>query len=120
VATVLILSEIPEDRRVYEHVLERLGYNYVSVSSHQDTLSHLQSSSIDVLFMIGLHGDWDFYEQLKSDPKLCGIPVIIYSGWGPSNVSPNPSDYGDTLFTRPMPIGEFVKKVQELTGIEQE
>ena len=121
-ATVLILSEDLEDRLLYEHVLKRLGYNYVSVSSRQDTLSHLQSSGIDVLFIVEPHrlsfDGWEFYEQLKSDSELCNIPVIVYAVWVSSNITPNPSDYGDTLFTMPMDINKFIKKVQELTSIE--
>ena len=123
-ATILILSEDLEDRLLYEHVLKQHGYNYVSVSSRQDTLSHLQSSEIDVLFIVGprrLSFDgWEFYGELKSNPELCDIPVIVYAPWVPSNITPRPSDYGDTLFTMPMDIRQFVKKVEELTSIDQE
>ena len=123
-ATVLILVEDLEDRLLYEHVLERQGYNYVSVSSCQDALSHLRSSGIDVLFIVGPHrlsfDGWEFYERLKSDRELCDIPIIVYAAWVPSNITPKPSDYGDTLFTMPMEIDKFVKKIQDLTSIAEE
>ena len=123
-AIILILSEDLEDRLLYEHVLKQHGYNYVSVSSRQDTLSNLESSEIDVLFIVGprrLSFDgWEFYGELKSNPELCDIPVIVYAPWVPSSITPRPSDYGDTLFTMPMDIRQFVKKVEELTSIDQE
>jgi len=123
-ATVLILSEDVNYRLLYEKVLEVRGHNHVSVSSRQDTLSHLKSSGIDVLFIVGPHqlsfDGWEFYKQLKSSPELCNIPVIIYTPLTPpSDFTPNPSNYGDTLFTMPLSIDRFVKKLQEVTGIEK-
>lgn len=122
-ARILILSEDRDDLAIYKLILEQEGYECITVSTLQDTLSRLQTSKIDVLFIVGLHNfsfdGLEFYEQLKSDPKLGNIPVIIYTPWFPSDLKPNPTDYGDTLFVMPMDIRAFRKKVKELVGLEQ-
>ena len=105
---------------MYERLLKQEGFDYVSVSTREDTLLYMLSSEIDLLFIAGTHrmdfNGWIFYEQLRSNSKLSDIPIIVYTPWFASNSAPNPTDYGDTLFTMPMDLREFIKKVRELTN----
>jgi response regulator RpfG family c-di-GMP phosphodiesterase len=122
VSKILILSEDIDDLTLYNHVLEREGYECITITKLQDTLHHLQTPDVDVLFIVGFHNfgseGLEFYEYLKTDSKLGKIPVIIYTPWWPSKLKPNPTDYGDTLFMMPMDIGAFREKVKELTSVK--
>jgi CheY-like chemotaxis protein len=106
VAKVLILSEDSESLALYSLILERAGYDCVTVTTDQDALFYLQTSNIDVLFIIGPHflsiNGWEFYDHLKADPNLCNIPVIVYTPKPPHKSLPNSTDYGDALFVMPL------------------
>jgi DNA-binding response OmpR family regulator len=124
VARILILSEDRDDLALYKLILEQEGYECITVSTLQDTQARLHTSEVDVLYIVGLHDfgfeGLEFYEHLKSDPKLGKIPVIIYTPRVPSDLKLNPADYGDTLFVMPMDIRAFREKVKELVSLEKE
>jgi response regulator RpfG family c-di-GMP phosphodiesterase len=122
VAKVLILSEHSEILALYSLILEHAGYDCVTVTTDQDALLYLQTSNIDVLFIIGPRSlsfnGWEFYAYLKSDPDLGNIPVIIYTPLPPYKSLPNPTDYGDALFVMPLSTMDLIEKVKEFSNIK--
>ena len=123
-AKVLLLAEDSENLILNKLILERHGYEHLTASTPEDALFHLQNSDVDVLYIVELYWSQfdgvEFYRQLKTDPELCGIPVIIYTPRVLSDISPNPTDYGDTVFVMPLEIGKLVAKVKELTDKRDE
>ncbi|MBE7551154.1 MAG: response regulator [Anaerolineales bacterium] len=118
---ILILSDDPDNLKLYKLIIEQEGYDCVTATTPQDTLFYLRTSEINVLYMVGLYSfsnfdGLEFYQQLKSDPQLCKIPVIIYTSRIFSDLKPNPADYGDTLFVMPLVIRNLREKLKELTG----
>jgi DNA-binding response OmpR family regulator len=102
---ILILSDERDVSALFQLVLEREGYKCVTTNSVQDFLSQLQSSKFDIFVLIlpldSQPNGWVLYKDLKADTAFDNIPVIVYTALYRASF-PNPKDYGDELFTKPM------------------
>jgi CheY-like chemotaxis protein/anti-sigma regulatory factor (Ser/Thr protein kinase) len=78
--TVLIIDDDPAERDLMTRVLAKLGFDAISAASGAEGLRlarEIRPSIITLdVIMPGLNG-WDVLTQLKADPKLATIPVII-------------------------------------------
>lgn len=115
-AKILIIGDDQDQRTMVQFVLEREGYECVIATSIQEATSHLKSLDINVIFLdlpLGSEPDgWDFYIELKTDPNFYRIPAVVYTSRIYKESLPNPSDYGDQLFTKPMDIQKLLEVIE--------
>lgn len=82
--TVLLVEDDPDVRAVLSLLLHEEGYLAVAVSNGQEALQYLQQGRTPVLILLDLlmpvTNGWEFGEQLRQDPLLSQIPVVVLSG----------------------------------------
>jgi CheY-like chemotaxis protein len=82
-APILIVEDNPETRLVLERVLRISGYDVVAARDGMDGLAYLRRGGrvsvvvldIEMPRMDGV----GFRRALSADPRLAGIPVIVYT-----------------------------------------
>jgi CheY-like chemotaxis protein len=87
--TVLIVDDDPGIRSVVRMILESRGMRVEEAASGEEALDKLKEGGVkpelvllDVM-MPGMTG-WEVLEELKSDPELRSIPVVMLSALEPS------------------------------------
>jgi CheY-like chemotaxis protein len=85
--TIMVVDDIPEQRKIASKMLEKLGYCVTSVSSGEDAIEHLKINSADiiVLDMImdpGIDGLETYRSILELHPRQ---KAIIASGYAETN-----------------------------------
>ncbi|MEM7343086.1 MAG: hypothetical protein AAF485_02495 [Chloroflexota bacterium] len=115
---ILLLSEDQDQLELYQAIFKHEGYACVIATTPQDAFHYLQTSQINVVFIIGLYHQGfkglAFYADLKSDPELGQIPVILYNARIMSDLQINPTDYGDTLLSMPVDVRALIDRVRDL------
>jgi CheY-like chemotaxis protein len=81
---ILIVDDNDETRDVLQRVLQIKGYLTADARSGSDALRWLRDGNRACLILLdinmpGMDG-WSVHAELKSDPALAGIPVIVFSG----------------------------------------
>jgi adenylate cyclase len=80
--TVLVIEDEAEVRRFVRRVLELEGYNAIEAGDGEAGLRFIRSENISlVLLDLRLPGQngWEVLKQLKGDPGLSAIPVIVFT-----------------------------------------
>lgn len=79
-ATVLVIDDDPTSRDLVRRVLVAEGFDVISASGATDGLERARVIRPDLItldvVMPGTDG-WDLLRQLKADPDLSGIPVVM-------------------------------------------
>jgi adenylate cyclase len=78
--TILVIDDEATTREVMQRFLSREGFDVIAVASGQEGLERARELrpaviTLDVM-MPGLNG-WEVLQQLKADPELAGIPVVM-------------------------------------------
>jgi PAS domain S-box-containing protein len=104
--TVLICDDDPSVRAVIGSVLERQGYQVLSVASGQEAVQQAIVQQPDVvllnLMMPGMDG-WETLAVLKQQAETQTIPVIIFSGLLPDAREVHPLEISDWIVKPPDP-----------------
>jgi PAS domain S-box-containing protein len=108
---VLVCDDDPVIRSIVQTLLERQGYQVLTVASGQEAIQQAIAQQPDVillnLIMPGMDG-WQTLAVLKQQPTTQTIPVIIFSG-----LLPEPSE-------TPHPdISDWIVKPPDLKGLHQ-
>lgn len=80
---VLVVDDDPDVRLFNITVLEENGYIPVEATNGEEGMQRIQESRPDLVILDVLmprESGVRLYRQIKTDPKLAGIPVIILSG----------------------------------------
>ncbi len=79
-AVILCVDDEQANLKLLEKILLPRGYSLVSASSGEDALLKIKSQAIDLVLLDILMPGMDGFEvcrQIKTDPELRNIPVII-------------------------------------------
>jgi CheY-like chemotaxis protein len=81
---ILVVDDNDETRDVLQRVLQIKGYVTAEARSGPDALRWLRDGNPTRLILLdinmpGMDG-WAVHAELKSDPALAAIPVIVFSG----------------------------------------
>ena len=90
-APILVVDDNDETRDVLQRVLQIKGYVTAEARSGPDALRWLRDGNSPRLILLdismpGMDG-WAVHAELKSDPALSRIPVIVFSGTDGANGS---------------------------------
>ncbi len=81
---VMVIDDTPEVRELVGDVLEDRGYTTVRKSDGVSALEYLRTGPLPEVILLdlvmgGMNGS-EFREEQLSDPRICGIPVVLMTG----------------------------------------
>jgi DNA-binding response OmpR family regulator len=117
---IMVVDDEPYIARVIKFKLEQEGYNVISANDGQTGLQKIREEKPDLVLldvmMPGLSG-YDVCQQLKQDPALAGIPVVILTAKGQERdreqgLNMGASDY----ITKPFSPNRLLDLVKNMIG----
>ena len=116
---VLVVEDDPSVRGLLQTLLTAEGYE---VATAADGLAALQAASATLPALVLLDlvmpdlGGARVIEQLREDPALAGIPVIVVTG--KEEAVPAMKDLlgDDNVVLKPFGVGELLARVDDVTG----
>jgi len=80
--TILVVDDILSVRYYHSYILKKAGFKCETASDGVEALQKLRMGAIDLVLldviMPNLNG-WDFIKQLRHEPALAKIPVLVIS-----------------------------------------
>jgi len=109
--TILIVEDDRAIRRYLEVILQRAGYCVVVAADGLEAMKAALTSSIDAVVTDAIMPHLNGYELcrfLRHHPKLSRMPVVLLSGFEPSDDAQQ-ADHPDVYLSKPV-------RPEELTG----
>ena len=89
-ALVLVVDDDDDTRMCVCTVLTEEGYEVAAAKNGQEALTMLSTIARPNLVLLDLMmpvmSGWDLLEELKKDPKLSTLPVVVFTAAGDSRV----------------------------------
>lgn len=113
---------IEDERPMLELVRQALklaGYNVTGITSGKQGLETMRRRKPDLLLLDLMMPDvngWDVYREVKSDPQLADIPVIVITAKIPERdrvIIDNLPPVNDYI-TKPFDVERLIRAVQKL------
>jgi class 3 adenylate cyclase len=85
----LVVDDNPQNRDILSRLLLRQGHRVESAVNGREALEKIQASSFDMVFldiMMPEMNGFQVLEHLKTDEKLRGLPVVMISALGETDV----------------------------------
>jgi DNA-binding response OmpR family regulator len=115
---VLIAEDEPHIVESLSFVLQRHGYEVASVFDGEAAMARLRSDPPDMMIldvMLPRLNGFEVLKQVKSDPALRAIPVIILTAKGQTHDRRMAEEIGvDGFMTKPFSNREIVDEVRRL------
>lgn len=115
---VLIAEDEPHIVESLSFVLQRNGFDVVSVFDGEAAIARLRSDPPDMMIldvMLPRLNGFEVLKQVKSDPALRSIPVIILTAKGQTHDRRMAEEIGvDGFMTKPFSNREIVDEVRRL------
>jgi CheY-like chemotaxis protein len=119
-ATILIIEDQEFTQRVIRAALRDRPFEILIASNGEDGYEILQQTRPDlVLLDLSLPGKdgWEVLEDMRQNPELASIPVIIVSAQGRSAVAPRAADLDiSALINKPFRVPELRQAVEMALG----
>jgi len=117
-ARVLIAEDEPHIVESLSFVLSRSGYTVSSVLDGEAAMQQLRTDPPDVVIldvMLPRLNGFEVLKQIKSDPSLRSIPVIVLTAKGQAHDRRMAEEIGvDGFMTKPFSNREIVDEVRRL------
>lgn len=123
---VLLVEDHSTSRRVVGNILEKLGLTVEAVSSGKAALLALGADTSPPFGLILM--DWrlpdqnglEVCTQIKADPRLAGIPIILMTGFGREEVKLEAERLGIRGFIRkPIEAGQLLRVILQALDIAE-
>lgn len=118
---ILVVDDDPESRLLIERLLGRQGFQVTSVANGREGLRAAGRRPPDLILMDVEMPEMDGYEatgQLKADPFLAAIPVIILTARSETAAKLEGLDLGaDDYIAKPFDRRELIARVRSLLRI---
>lgn len=123
---ILVIDDDPDFLEYLEIILTANGYRVVKATSAEQGLALMADCCpclviADVMMSYVLDG-WAIGRELKSDPRWCGVPIIMVSAIVSSPSDPLfptiPESMFDAFFSKPLNPATLLQKVQALVARE--
>jgi DNA-binding response OmpR family regulator len=119
-ATEPYIIYIEDERPVFElvrHALKLVGYDLAGATTGRRGLELIRQQKPDLLLLDLMMPDfngWDVYRELKKDPDLAGIPVIVITAKIPQQdrILVDGLPPVDDYITKPFDVERLIRSVQ--------
>lgn len=120
---LLIVDDLADNLRVLSNTLANQGYRVRCVRNGAMALMGVKAAPPDVILLDIRMPEMDGYEvcrRLKSDPKLCEIPIIFLSALDEALDKAKAFEVGGTDYiTKPFQVEEVLARVQHQLTIQR-
>lgn len=117
---ILIVDDEPNIVRSLSFVLNKEGYDVALAADGDQAMKMMRGSKPNILFldvMMPKKNGYDLCHEVKSDPELKDIHVVILTAKGQENDRQKGLLQGaDEFITKPFSPMEIVARVKELLG----
>ena len=119
-ARVLIAEDEPNLVESLSFILSREGCEVSAVFDGDSVLERLHADRPDVLVldvMLPRLTGFEILKLIKTDPRLCGIPVMVLTAKGQERDRRTAEDLGaDAFVTKPFSNRDVVDRIKRLAG----
>ena len=118
---ILSIEDDPEMRGLIQLIFERQGHRVIGAKRGDFGLEFLRSMKPDVLLLDLMLPDvdgWEIYRQIKKDPELSKLAIIIVSARSQTLDAANGNEVmGDDRFIeKPFSVQSLIDAVNEVTA----
>ncbi|VVN85236.1 EAL domain-containing response regulator [Pseudomonas fluorescens] len=121
-ATLLIVDDEPQVRKLLETLLQHEGYQTLSAGSGEEALQLVAQQPPDLILLDIMMPGMDGYEvasQLKGDETTAGIPIIMLSALSEPSARVNGLEAGaEEFITKPVERVELWLRVRNLLRLK--
>jgi EAL domain-containing protein (putative c-di-GMP-specific phosphodiesterase class I)/FixJ family two-component response regulator len=122
-ATLLIVDDEPQVRKLLETLLQHEGYQTLSASSGEEALQLVARQPPDLILLDIMMPGMDGYEvasQLKGDETTAGIPIIMLSALSEPNARVSGLETGaEEFISKPVERVELWLRVRNLLRLKE-
>jgi DNA-binding response OmpR family regulator len=122
-ASVLVVEDDPSVRGLLQTLLSAEGYDVVTASDGLAGLVKATSSKPSLVLldlMMPDLGGVRVLEEMREDPELSDVPVIVVTGKIDAIPSMRQLLGEENVFLKPFAVGELLSRVAEVTGGPEE
>lgn len=121
--TILIIEDDNQVSKIYEEALSNNGFKTISADTGNKALTLLQSVKpdlviLDIMLPDGMNG-FDVLEQMKSNPDLKTIPVVILTNLDSERKTAMEIGAADYLMKADTTLDQIVSKVKKFADNEE-
>jgi DNA-binding response OmpR family regulator len=121
-ATVLVVDDMPANRKLLADVLSHTGYAVITAASGEEALEKIDRSKPDLVLLDIVMPGIDGYEvcrRIRSDSSTGILPVIMVTALEPTEERIKGLDAGaDDFLTKPIDQQELLARVRSLLRIK--
>jgi two-component system response regulator MtrA len=119
-ATVLVVEDDARSIRLMELILGSCGFQTVIATNGAQALDFMRARRFDLivldLMLPGVDG-FEVLRQVRGDPELAGVPIVITSATADATSKQAAADLGaDAYVTKPFRKAELFDVIQSLIG----
>jgi adenylate cyclase len=119
---ILVVDDVPQNRRLLEAVLSPLGHVVTGAASGREALDLIAAEPPDLVLLDILMPEMDGYEVcriLRADPATQMLPIVMLTSSGDQDKVRSIGAGADDFIARPLDHHELVARVRSLLRIKQ-
>lgn len=117
--SVLVVDDDADIREQLAEILADEGYEVITAANGREALDHLHHGRRPALILLDLFmpvmDGWALHEELKKDPRLGDVPVVLLSGQGNAREEARRLDASACL-VKPVPYPTLLGTVQKFVA----
>lgn len=118
--TVLIIEDEADAAELFAEMMRVSGFRVLKTSSSAPALTMMNAEKPDIVLLDVMMPDisgLDILRQMRDDPTLAGIPVVIVSAMGmPADIRHGLDAGASTYLTKPVGFLELKEAVEHALG----
>lgn len=120
-ATLLVVDDLDQNRRLLEAVLTPRGYTVVTANSGEAALARLAEEVPDLILldvrMPGIDG-YEVCRRIRADQRTAFLPVVMVTASGPEERLEALQAGADDFVTKPFDQSELLARIRSLVRIK--